>query len=239
MKKTPEQMQQRPAPPGQHRRLYQQIADRIRVLIDAGRYPAGERLPAERDLATQLGVSRPSVREALIALEIEGTVEARAGAGLYVCQNTRRATAVPPALGESPTEVMQARAALEGAVIVLACAQRTARSMASVRSTHQAMCDAVAAGQDPVALDRKFHVAIAAATGNAVLRRLVGQLFDERHGPIASTLQSRSENAQTWADAVREHGEMVQALESRDPLLAQTTMRMHLAASQRRWLESQ
>ena len=66
------------------RRLYRQIADQIRTLIKSGEFPAGARLPPERDLAKQLGVSRPSVREALIALEVEGLVEVRIGSGIYV-----------------------------------------------------------------------------------------------------------------------------------------------------------
>jgi DNA-binding FadR family transcriptional regulator len=66
------------------RRLYRQIADQIRGLIGSGEFPAGSRLPPERDLARQLGVSRPSVREALIALEVEGLVEVRIGSGIYV-----------------------------------------------------------------------------------------------------------------------------------------------------------
>ena len=66
------------------RRLYRQIADQIRELIRSGEFVAGARLPPERDLAKQLGVSRPSVREALIALEVEGLVEVRIGSGIYV-----------------------------------------------------------------------------------------------------------------------------------------------------------
>ena len=66
------------------RRLYRQIADQIRDLIRSGEFVAGARLPPERDLARQLGVSRPSVREALIALEVEGLVEVRIGSGIYV-----------------------------------------------------------------------------------------------------------------------------------------------------------
>ena len=66
------------------RRLYRQIADQIRGLIRSGEFAAGARLPPERDLAKQLGVSRPSVREALIALEVEGLVEVRIGSGIYV-----------------------------------------------------------------------------------------------------------------------------------------------------------
>jgi DNA-binding FadR family transcriptional regulator len=66
------------------RRLYRQIADQLRALIAAGEFGLGSRLPPERDLAVQLGVSRPSVREALIALEVEGLVEVRMGSGIYV-----------------------------------------------------------------------------------------------------------------------------------------------------------
>src|SRR6478752_10769153 len=66
------------------RRLYRQIADQIRALIKRGEFVAGSRLPPERDLAKQLGVSRPSVREALIALEVEGLADVRIGSGIYV-----------------------------------------------------------------------------------------------------------------------------------------------------------
>src|ERR1043165_7777307 len=68
----------------ENRRLYRQIADQIAALIERGEYASGARLPPERDLAKQLGVSRPSVREALIALEVEGLVEVRIGSGIYV-----------------------------------------------------------------------------------------------------------------------------------------------------------
>src|SRR4029453_6235463 len=71
-------------------RLYRQIAEQLRGLIAGGEFTAGSRLPAERDLAKQLGVSRPSVREALIALEVEGWVEVRIGSGIYVQEGRRR-----------------------------------------------------------------------------------------------------------------------------------------------------
>jgi DNA-binding FadR family transcriptional regulator len=63
-------------------RLYRQIAEQLRQLMSSGEFAVGSRLPAERDLATQLGVSRPSVREALIALEVEGMIEVRTGSGI-------------------------------------------------------------------------------------------------------------------------------------------------------------
>ena len=65
-------------------RLYRQIAGQIATLIDIGEFPAGSRLPPERELAVLLGVSRTSVREAIISLEIAGRVEVRVGTGIFV-----------------------------------------------------------------------------------------------------------------------------------------------------------
>src|SRR6187549_1894483 len=99
----------------ENRRLYRQIADQIAALIERGEYKAGARLPPERDLAKQLGVSRPSVREALIALEVEGYVEVRVGSGVYV-QGARAApTAAAEPLPEDsgPFELIKARWLIE------------------------------------------------------------------------------------------------------------------------------
>jgi len=100
------------------KRLYQSVASQIVKLIKEGEFPPGERLPAERELALKLGVSRPSLREALIALEIGGQVEIRIGSGVYVrdANFDDDGTAAVAALGDSPSELMQARAAIEGSV---------------------------------------------------------------------------------------------------------------------------
>ena len=82
-------------------RLYRQIAEQLRLRMGQSEFAAGARLPAERDLAKQLGVSRPTVREALIALEVEGWVEVRSGSGVYVLgravnQRTEPTDPLPP-----------------------------------------------------------------------------------------------------------------------------------------------
>ncbi|HAL40415.1 MAG TPA: GntR family transcriptional regulator [Polaromonas sp.] len=221
-----------------NRRLYQQIADQIRALILKGNFAAGARLPPERELAQQLGVSRPSVREALIALEVEGSVEVRMGAGVYVCSSSERAPVATAAMGESPIELMQARSALEGSVVMLVCALVTSDALAPLRRAVQEMRVAIAQNRPPLIHDRQFHLLIAAMTGNSVLERLVGELFDERHSPISSQLSVRSESSQTWTEALHEHEAILRALESRDVLDAQTAMRSHLKASQDRWVGS-
>jgi GntR family transcriptional regulator, transcriptional repressor for pyruvate dehydrogenase complex len=220
------------------KRLYQHIADQIRSLIQSGGFPAGGRLPPERDLAQQLGVSRPSLREALIALEIAGSVEIRKGSGVYVCRQPERpATHAIAAMGESPSELMQARAALEGSVIVLAAAHVTPARLAQLRATIDAMRVQVKAGHSPLEYDRAFHLCIAEMSGNSVLVRMVTELFDERHSPISARLSGYSETIQTWGVALGEHEAIYRALEERDPLAAQSAIRTHLKASEERWIE--
>lgn len=219
------------------RRLYQQIADQIRTLIRRGDYAPGTRLPPERDLAQQLGVSRPSVREALIALEIQGAVEVRMGAGVYVCPPASRESAATAAVGESPLELLQARSALEGTVVMMACTQASADTLRPVREALMAMQADIRENRPPLINDRAFHVAIAAMSGNSVLVRLVGELFDERHSPLSHQMSLHTETALTWSEALREHEAILAALEARDVLLAQVAMRLHLDASRRRWTD--
>jgi len=217
------------------RRPYQHIADQIRTLIHSGNFPTGSRLPPERDLALQLGISRPSLREALIALEIEGSVEIRMGSGIYVCTPPERGVQVTVALGESPVELMEARAVLEGAVVVIACARVDADGLARLADNLEAMRREIEQGRSPLEFDRRFHLSIAEMSGNSVLVRIINTLFDERHSPISSKLSGRFESPRTWAIALKEHEAIYRALENRDPLAAQTAIRTHLKSSSKRW----
>ncbi|WP_040638713.1 FadR/GntR family transcriptional regulator [Microvirga lotononidis] len=218
------------------RRLYQQVADQIRSLIQGGQFQPGGRLPAERDLAQQLGVSRPSLREALIALEIDGSVEIRSGSGVYVCGPDERAAGTMHSMGDSPSELMQARSAIEGTIAALACARMTPEGLASLQATIQGMRADIAGGRDPLEQDRQFHLAIAGLSGNSVLMRIVRELFDERHSPISSQMRIRFDSREGWHTALLEHEAIYAAFESSDPLLAQAAMRVHLDASKKRWL---
>ncbi len=223
--------------PVESRRLYQQIADQIRELIDRGGFEAGTRLPPERDLAQQLGVSRPSLREALIALDVEGRVEVRSGSGVFV-------SAAPPdrpvrrtaAMGESPSQLMEARSIIEGELVVLACARISDGVLAQLRELLKSMGTDIERRRARVDLDRQFHVTLTEVTGNAVLARLVGELFDERHSPISAKISSRFESTRTWKAALKEHEAILRALEARDPIAAQAAMRAHLKASASRWV---
>jgi GntR family transcriptional repressor for pyruvate dehydrogenase complex len=139
-------------------------------------------------------------------------------------------------MGESPTELMQARAVVEGDVVVLACAHVSTESLSRLRESIEGMRAEIAHGRSPLAHDRQFHLTIAEMSGNSVMVRLVGELFDERHSPISSQLSVRFENTRTWNTALKEHEAVYRALEARDPLAAQSALRSHLKASEERWV---
>lgn len=225
-----------PPRPVESRRLYQQVADEIREMIQRGGFEVGTRLPPERDLAQQLGVSRPSLREALIALDLEGSVEIRGGSGVYVSAVQEPPPRRTASLGESPTELMQARSAIEGEVVVLACARIDDAALVRLRGIVDGMREEIARRRSPLEFDRQFHLTLAELAGNSVMARLVGELFDERNSPISAKISSRYESARTWASALKEHEAIVRALAARDPLTAQAAMRSHLKASELRWV---
>jgi DNA-binding FadR family transcriptional regulator len=130
------------------RRLYRQIADQLRALISAGEYPVGSRLPPERDLAVQLGVSRPSVREALIALEVEGLIEVRMGSGIYVRPGDPKAAR--PVSAEGPLEIIRARQLIESELAAHAARHMKKAQIAGLRDAIAVM-EAQVAGADPAA----------------------------------------------------------------------------------------
>ena len=218
------------------RRLYRQIADQLRALIDGGEFPPGTRLPAERELAQQLGVSRPSVREALIALEVEGAVEVRMGSGIYVRSRAARAVATAPAVeGEGPLETIRARQVVEGELAAMAARASSPALVAALTEAVDQMEQDIDAGLMPLRGDRLFHLRMAEAAENAPLLRVVTQLFDERNNPLFETLGRHFENATNWRAAVAEHRRVVQAVAAGDAEAARAAMREHLQRSHDRF----
>ncbi len=221
------------------RRLYRQVADQIRALIERGEYPAGSRLPTERELAVKLGVSRPTVREALIALEVDGRVKIRVGSGIYVLPPVASIRdPLPPAPMAGPFEILEARALIEGAVAEAAAKAARRSDVATLDGILALMRDTAHPGADSIAVDRSFHVAVAAILGNDAVTEIVGNLFDQRINPYFQQLARYFETANSWEAALREHAAICDAIASGDGRAAATAMRAHLAASQARFSES-
>ena len=216
-------------------RLYRRIAEQLRALIVGGEYAAGTRLPPERDLAVQLGVSRPSVREALIALEVEGYVEIRIGSGIYARKPDT--LNVGPALTqeEGPLELIRARAVIEPEIAAQAALNIKRGQLDGLGKAIALMEEDAAAGRIPTAGDRQFHVRIADAAGNGVLVSVTGQLFDGRANPIFTKLALYFENPKSWAAAIGEHRQVLDALAARDPDVARDAMRHHIQMSHKRF----
>lgn len=216
------------------RRLYRQIADQIRTLITAGEYATGARLPPERDLARQLGVSRPSVREALIALEVEGLVEVRIGSGIYVHSQVARPGS-DQHVAPGPFELLRARWVIEGETAALAAKSARAPQLAAIEEALRTMEDEAERGAMPLGGDRLFHVRIAQATGNGVLANVVKGLWEDRGSPLFTQLEHHFDGPELWTKAIGEHRVVFAALREHDAAAARRAMHRHLDAAYRRF----
>lgn len=221
------------------KRLYRQIADQLRALIRRGEYEVGSRLPAERDLATQLAVSRPSVREALIALEVEGLVEVRPGSGIHVIAREPAAHAPrlePTAFG--PFEIIRARQLIECELAAIAARDATRAQVSGLREALAVMDEELAGGAMPLQGDRLFHVRVAEIAGNGPLLRTVGELYDLRNNPLFEQMGHHFENEKSWRRAIAEHKAVVSAIAGHKPDLARAAMHQHLERSQQRFADA-
>ncbi|MET4293043.1 DNA-binding FadR family transcriptional regulator [Bradyrhizobium sp. LB8.2] len=220
------------------RRLYRQVADQLRSLIDSGEYAVGSRLPTERELAEQLKISRPTVREALIALEVEGRLRIRVGSGIYVIEPAAVAAPAPASVIEGPFELLRAREFLESAIAEEAARVATKGDIARIDASLVAMENVEHPGEASMVHDRAFHIAIAGSLGNAVLVRVVGELFDQRLNPYFAQLAHYFESPGTWRIALDEHHAVRDAIAAHDPGAARDAMRDHLARSQERFAQN-
>lgn len=217
------------------RRSYRQVADLILALIVDQRLSFGDRLPAERELAERLGVSRPSLREALIALEVEGRVDIRMGSGVYVAANATLGDLVD---GEGPFEILEARAVVESAIAEEAARRVTPALVTALDTNLRHMAKVVDDRSRAIALDAEFHVSIASATGNALLIHLTTDIFGKRLSPLFNRLAAHFERPRTWRTALEEHREIRDAIAIADPAAAQEAMRRHLENSRQRFSET-
>ncbi len=224
-----------PLEPIEPRRLYRRIADQIRLLIEQSEYPVGSRLPAERELAAQLGVSRPTLREALIALEVEGRLRIRVGSGVYVIAPEPAPTILNSAMLEGPFEILQARAFVESAVAEEAARHATPEHIERLDTILAEAADLNVHSDETFGADRRFHTAIAETLGNAVIVRCVGEMFDLRVNPYFDRLASHTLDDNAWHSAIEEHTTIRNAIADRDPHRARAAMREHLKRSHQRF----
>lgn len=206
-------------------KLYRKIVQAIMNDIANGVFPVGTRLPAERDLTERFEVSRPTIREAMIALEMQGLVEARKGSGVFVL--TSSTTSEDRELDIGAFEITEARRLLEGEVAAVAATEIDETQLDELRSllTQMEQEDTAAAEE----ADRRFHIAIAESTGNAVIISAVTDFWDMRfRSPLAREVLAKA--GSLGVDSrLSEHGRILKALEARSPIDARNAMRDHLS----------
>lgn len=209
-------------------RLYARIAQDIARNIASGQFQVGQRLPAERELAQTYNVSRPSIREAVIALEVDGLVEVRMGSGVYV-------TAKRPRGGKSavtdfgPFEILEARRAIEGETCAMAAAHITEEELRELdRLVTEMQTENVRDIVRAEDADRRFHLVIANATRNSAMPMHVQLLWEARARSPQYRLLADKAHAAGLRPRADEHNAIIDALRSRDPDASRQAMRDHL-----------
>lgn len=205
-------------------KLYRRVIGSVLNEIKAGKFPIGSRLPPERDLATLNSVSRTTVREAMVALEMLGFVEMRKGSGIYVTSDSGRES--PTDLDVGAFELMEARRMIESEIASLAAHYITPEHVARLRALLSQMKTSEELEAEQA--DRDFHIAIAEATGNGALVSVVTDLWDMRErAPLARNILHRARGP-GFSSRVKEHAAVLNALERKDPAAARAAMRAHL-----------
>jgi GntR family transcriptional repressor for pyruvate dehydrogenase complex len=203
-----------------------QVADQLLALIKAGTFKPGQSLPSERDLARQFGVSRPTIREAMIAMEISGVVEVRSGSGVYVLK--------PPAdlqqLADDPGpfEILEARRLIEGEACALAAQRISKQQLGELAGLLDQMQQENRRDQAAEEADQRFHCLIANASGNSALHATVVWLWEMRNKSEISTRFHQRIRAEGIKPIIEDHRSILKALRRRDGGAAREAMHNHL-----------
>lgn len=210
----------------QRRRLYEQLVHQLVTYIQLSGLQPGDRLPSERELAAEMQVSRVSLRQATVALEVQGLLEVRHGGGIYV----RSVNEAPGQISELLTrrarlpEVLEAREALETVIARLAASRRSDADLRAIDDALELMSSEIEGGELGDKGDAAFHLAVTTAAGNSVLAQLMQMLAPRVQ---ESRVASLSEPGRPPKSLIA-HQRIADAIRSGDPRAAETAMRRHL-----------
>lgn len=219
-------------------RRYLQIARQLATEIEQGRYATGERLPPERELAQKLDVSRTTVREALLALEIMRFIEIRVGAGVYVLEESAWGrTDISEPNSHAPSEVLAARRLVEAETAALAAANATSVQLSKMRQANDRMAETIDDIAAFDAADALFHELVAEAAGNDVLTGFVSQLWRMRESEMWAFWYNQTRHPENRRQSVEDHNIILRACERRSPDAARTAMQSHLDVLANRFYE--
>lgn len=214
-------------------RLYKTVADDLLKVIDSGRYKAGDRLPAERDLAVEYNVSRPTMREAVIALEIANRVEVRKGSGVYVLAQVsdegQNDSLAALDMNVGAFELTEARMLIEGEATALAATMIKDEDIAALSAIIERMKMENEKEQGHETADKQFHMTIAKATQNSALVAIIEDLWNLRENSPLTQNMYETVRLEGVKPSIDEHIAILKALEAKDPIAARLAMRTHLS----------
>ncbi|WP_277682398.1 FadR/GntR family transcriptional regulator [Saccharomonospora azurea] len=207
-------------------RLYEQVIERLREYVALERLRAGDRLPAERDLAQRLGVSRASVKQAIVVLEVQGLVETRHGGGSYLLHDTLDVEPVEQLVARRQRlpDVLDAREAIETKLAELAAARRTAEDLDALEAALNHMRAEIDAGGHGTDGDRRFHAAVTAAARSTLLAEFMRSISEQIAESRAESLRQPGRPHRS----LRQHQAIFDAISLGDPARAATAMRRHV-----------
>jgi GntR family transcriptional repressor for pyruvate dehydrogenase complex len=210
-------------------RIYEEVVSQIHELIREGKFKARDQLPSERELAETFKVSRTSVREALRALETQGLIVSRTGAGNFVAELPVESLVAPLATllieeKSALADIFEMRKLIEPHIASLAAERATKRDIDRMKKILDKQREAVSRGETGVEADAELHFAIGRATQNQALEKLVSGLMD-----ILS--HSREESLQTSGRrkaSIESHRKIISAIEEHDQKKAREAMLYHI-----------
>ena len=212
----------------------EEIVDQIKQLISNGELKPGDRIPSERDLATMLGVSRPSVREAIMVLEAMGFLESRQGGGTYVKALTESSIMDPLAklVEKRDPELLRAlaevRMGLESWSAYLAAQRATERDVAELRRLYYVMEKQAARGGWDPEVDAEFHYAITAASHNSLQMHVLDSVHSLFNATIQVALMEFYQQKGHIQLLLNHHRSIMEAIEAHEPEKARQKMMEHL-----------
>lgn len=212
------------------RRRYLQIADQLAATIRTESMSAGERLPSERDLASRFEVSRQTVREALIALEVAGVVDIRLGSGVYVQSPHVTANRIEHEDAPGPLEIIEARRIIETEAAGLSAQRISNEELHKLKAALRLIRESEDNGDivEAEAHDRKFHLLVAEGSRNSAIANTVDWLWKLRSQTDISRFFHQKVRAKGSQPSIDEHQKILEALIRRDPDAARSAMAEHI-----------
>lgn len=225
------------------KKISEEIVEQIKMLISRGELKPGDRIPSERELALMLGVSRPSVREAIMVLDAMGFLEARQGGGTYVRTLTDKRIADPlaklvekkdPAMLRALAEV---RMGLESWSAYLAAQRAEQSEIDEMRRLYAVMEKQAARGGWDSEVDAEFHYVITAASHNSLQMHVLDSVHSLFHTTIQVALMEFYRQEGHVEKLLTQHREIMEAIADHDPERARQKMMTHLAMVEEKMAE--